>query len=154
MRDRSCKETSRANDSKWEVSEREERRRKCLCHSVCVLLWWLIETQNNWDIQAEPEILHAMWAEAHSPNNKHLTHLQTPKKKKKIAILRQNLWKQCSVFFRLKQNGEHDKQVAEKWELVWCRHWTPNQISLNMPCHHSSLLHRKENRRGGGGGAS
>lgn len=35
VRDRSCKETSKVNDLKWEESDGGERRRKCVCRSVC-----------------------------------------------------------------------------------------------------------------------
>lgn len=86
-----------------------------LCVSRCGAEWWLTEAQNNWDILAEPEILHEMWAEAHSSNNKHLTHTRACAQNThtKTAILGQNLWKQCSVFFRPKLNGECDKQAAE-----------------------------------------
>lgn len=87
----------------------------------------------------------------HTLQTTNISHTYKTHTRTKTAILRQNLWKQCSVFFRLKQNGEHDKQVAEKQELVWHTHWTPNQISLNMPRHHSSPSNRKKNGREGGG---
>lgn len=110
----------------------------CVCIYVCVLLWCRVMAQNNWDILAEPEILHEMWAEAHFPNNKHLAHLQKHTQTHKTAILGQNLWKQCSFFFRLEQNEEHDKQVAEKIRMSLAR--TPDTYSNFTQYAPSSLV--------------
>lgn len=40
--------------------EEEEGENVCGALCVCVLLWCGVVAQNNWDILAEPEILHEM----------------------------------------------------------------------------------------------